>query len=368
MPPSSVGVPTPCREGRPGLPRTDGSARQGTPGSITGVASTRKPGMFQDRVTYVVIPRYPLTDFIFDGLGAREDIVLIEHPMPPRGRFGSLIRFLEVLLPWWKGSSYFNGSYLHELSAIREHDNVLFFAIENLKDLKIIRKFIRARCQSVWLWNPVGAFRRHKVSRYFYHFWLRRTGLKAFTFNPADVRSDTIGLANQVYRSVDEIINSASNDSAHDVYFLGIDKGRLNLLQALKSELEQMGLTTLFRIVPDKRRRYTDNERAQLTPGWLPYRDNLRIVQQSRVLLEILQSTQNGPTIRSMEAAFFGKKLITNNRGMRQSPLYHRSRIFILGEDDMENLKSFVDEDPEPVNPSILRGHDIEHWIEQFIN
>jgi hypothetical protein len=320
------------------------------------------------RVMYVIIPSYPLTDFLFERMHAIEDIKLIEHPMRRR-RFGGLLRALDVYaLPWWRRSFYFDKSYTEQLARIRPEDSVLFFAIENRKDLQIIRKFISARRQFVWLWNPIEVFRGDGLSQLFYRFWIRRSGMQAFTFNPADARDDGIRLINQVYRQAELAGASGQGDETllHDVYFLGIDKGRLPALQALRIELERAGLTTHFRVIADKRRHYSDEDRNQLATEWLPYKENLRIVRDSRALLELLQSTQNGPTIRSMEAAFFNKKLITNNQAMRQSPLYHPSRIFILGQDDMATLGDFIGSPLEPVPGSVLQAHDIEHWIRQF--
>jgi hypothetical protein len=321
------------------------------------------------RVTHVVVPRYALTDFLFERMHAIDDIKLIEHPLPRRRKLGGLLRALDVYaLPWLKHSFYFDKSYTEQLARIPAEDTVLFFAIENRKDLQIIRKYIRARQQFVWLWNPIEVFRKSALSRLFYWTWIRRSGMQAFTFNPADAREGGIRLANQVYRQVDASDLSAVGQSStpHDVYFIGMDKGRLPELQGLRTELESADLTTHFRIFADKRKHYSDADRLQLTSEWLPYKDNLVIVRDSRALLELLQSTQDGPTIRSMEAAFFGKKLITNNQGMRQSPLYHPSRIFILGQDDLGNLKDFMSSPMEPVPPSVLQAHDIEHWIWQF--
>ncbi len=150
------------------------------------------------------------------------------------------------------------------------------------------------------------------------------------------------------------------------MYFLGIDKGRLATLQSLEAELGRAGLTTYFHVVADCRKCYSDAQRAWLAPGWMPYDVNLRRVRDSGALLELLQSTQSGSTMRSMEAVFLDKKLITNNRSLRDTPMYHPSRVFILGLDDTADLRHFIDQPMQPLDLAILRHHDIEHWIRQF--
>jgi hypothetical protein len=319
----------------------------------------------------VVVPSYPLTDFLLEPLHGLADVRIIEHPMPRRRWFSSLIRGLEVYVwPWLKKSIFFEPAYTAQLARIGPEDTVLFFAIENRKDLQIIRKFVRSRHQHVWLWNSVRSQRGDGWSRLWYLHWLRRSGMRAYTFNASDAQDGHIRLINQVYRHVApaEIGQDPAELPRFDLYFLGIDKGRLPALQQLRAECDRAGLTTHFHVVADKRERYSDADRAWLASEWLPYRENLRLVAQSRALVELRQSGDSGQTIRSLEAAFFDRKLLTDNRVMRDSDLYHPSRIFILGQDDIAGLRAFLDTPLQPLAPRVLEAYDIVHWIRQFGN
>ena len=321
------------------------------------------------RVIHVIVPRYALTDFLFGQMHGREDIRLIEHPMHRRGGLAAVLRGLEVyVLPWLRYSLHLDRAYIDRLASIEPEDAVLFFAIENRKDLQLSRKFVGSRRQSLWLWNPIRKFRGNAISRLWYRYWIRWSGMQAYTFDPTDASDNNFRLTDQVYRhpAGDGAAGAACAVPAQDVYFLGIDKGRLARLQSLESELAQAGLTTHFHVVADCRKRYSDAQRAWLASGWMPYDENLRRVGDSRALLELLQSTQSGPTMRSMEAAFLGRKLITNNRSLRDTPLYHPSRVFILGQDDTAELRHFIDQPMQPLDLAVLRHHDIEHWIRQF--
>jgi hypothetical protein len=323
------------------------------------------------RVTWVIVPRYPLTEFLFEHMHELEDVRIIEYPLRPRRWFNSLLRGLEVYaLSWMKRSLFLDRNCTEQLARIRPEDAVLFFAIENRKDLQIIRKFVRSPHQHVWLWNPVRTYRGDGLSRLWYLHWLRRSGMQSYTFNPPDARDGHTRLLKQVYRQVAPAGPSDREADAplFDVYFLGIDKGRLPALRRLQGEIEGAGLTTHFHVVPDKRRRYADEDQAWLSPRWLSYEDNLRNVRRSRAVLELLQSEGCGPTIRSLEAAFLGKKLITDNEALVDSDLYHPSRIFILGRDPMAKLKQFLEEPLQPLDPGVLREHDIVHWIRKFGN
>ncbi|MET0384231.1 MAG: hypothetical protein ABW032_12495 [Burkholderiaceae bacterium] len=320
------------------------------------------------RVTHVIVPRYPLTDFLFERMHGFDDVKIIEHPLSRR-RGSGLLRGIEVyLLFWLRRSFHFDRAYVDQLARIRPDDSVIFFALENRKDLQIARKFIAAFRQVVWLWNPIRNYRGNALSRLWYRHWIGRSGMQAYTFDPADARDHGLRLAPQVYRRVtpDDLPAPHGEAPRRDVYFLGIDKGRLPALQALKADFDRIGLSSHFHVVADKRRRYREGDRAWLASRWLPYDENLRQVFESRALLELLQSTQSGPTIRSMEALFLNRKLITNNRSLRETPLYHPSRIFILGQDDMAGLRHFIDGPIEPPAAAVLRAHDIQFWIRRF--
>jgi len=253
---------------------------------------------------YVIVPRNTLTDFIFADLKKADWIRVIEHPLPRRNIVRTMIKTIEVyLLPGLRQTYCFDQNYIEQLRAIGPTDTVLLFSIENRKELQIILKFVATRDLHQWIWNPVRSFRKNSLKRAFYKFWLARRGIKSYTFDPADAVQFGFDQRPQVFR---RIATESRQDPRHDVYFLGNDKGRLKMLKEWKSSLEQGGITTYFHIVADKKIRYTLHDRTLVQDEWLTYQDNIELIQQSRCLLELLQSTQTGPTMRSLEAAFFG--------------------------------------------------------------
>ena len=317
-----------------------------------------------DAMLYVICPKNTLTDFIFTELKKADWIRFIEHPLPRRNIVRTLLKSVEVyLLPGLERSFCLDPNYIDQLRAIRPTDTVVLFSIENRKDLQIILKFIATQDLHQWIWNPVKSFRKSSLSRSIYKFWLARRGIKSYTFDPADAMQFGFMQRPQVFR---RIATESREDTRHDVYFVGNDKGRLEVLKEWQNRFEKCGLTTYFHIVADKKERYTAHDRKLLADKWLPYQDNIELVQQSRCLLELLQSTQSGPTMRSLEAAFFAKKLITNNKLIRHTALYSPTRIFIIGEDDPIDLRAFIDSGQDPVAESILAQHDVENWIKGF--
>lgn len=108
----------------------------------------------------------------------------------------------------------------------------------------------------------------------------------------------------------------------YDLYFLGRTKGRLNLLLELSEYLQDI-VRVNFKVISQD-----PNEVGYLKEkGWLSdyvkYSDNINYLNNSNVILEILQENQEGNTLRYQEAILYNKKLLTNNQSISQLPYYN---------------------------------------------
>lgn len=71
-------------------------------------------------------------------------------------------------------------------------------------------------------------------------------------------------------------------------------------------------------------------------------------------------------TIRTLEALFFGKKLITTNSGIKYFDIYHPDNIFVLDGTENRTIKEFLGSELHEFPQEIVRQYDIEYWIKQF--
>ena len=254
---------------------------------------------------------YFLTAFVLERLQGCKDIHVVSHEQPSRRWSGADKKLLESLFPArWRRSMIFSAQYVAQLQAIGPGDAVLMFGVENGKELRIICRHIRARRKTIFLWNPVRDYQQQsvrKLSRYVHA--LKRLDANVATFDPVDAQVYDFQLVEQVYRDVSPWIKP-EEDQDIDLYFVGQDKGRLPDLLCLREMALAAGLTVHFHVTPDKRKTYTETERRLLSDKPLTYSENLQLVNRARCLVEIVQSNQSGETIRSLEAAFFDRKLI----------------------------------------------------------
>ncbi|MCL2530934.1 MAG: hypothetical protein FWE40_02095 [Oscillospiraceae bacterium] len=188
---------------------------------------------------------------------------------------------------------------------------------------------------------------------------------KCYSFQHEDCRDFGLRFNSTMYAPPPRL-PSAGN--ALDVLFLGVPKDRLPQLRSLHGQLQAMGLRTQFRVALTQHDRVQPEEKPgwQLTRDWLSYPDYLKLVRQSRCLLDLYQVGQTGFSLRVMEHVFFGCKLITNNAAIKLADFYHPHNIFLLGEDDMAALPEWLELPFVHIDDEIKRYYHIEEWAKRF--
>ena len=88
----------------------------------------------------------------------------------------------------------------------------------------------------------------------------------------------------------------------------------------------------------------------------------------SRSITEIVISGQEGLTLRVMESIFLKKKLITNNLEIRNKNIYNPNNIFILGEDNIKDLPSFLKKPYQEIDNKIIDSYIYSNWLKRLIN
>ena len=314
---------------------------------------------------HIIANQFTLTSFLLDSLLPAGQANVLVHPKRIKGPAYSLFKNVDAWLPFeLPGFQPFARDYLQRLSAIPKDAPVLIFGIENIKDLRIIRKHLRTRNVSVFTWNPVIDHSQNHRLRRLHVRLLKGLGFRVFTFDPDDARHYDLALVNQVYRRVDEYIAPVAPE--FDVYFLGKTKGRSAALGELARQLIAQGIKPHFQMVGEEGVEYPERAGVEIMRKEISYLENIDTINRSRCLLELTQANQAGLTIRCMEALFFGKKLITSNPLVKKMPFYHRNAFFVLGQDDFSRIGDFLQSEMPRFAEADLASHEFSHWVQQF--
>jgi len=119
-------------------------------------------------------------------------------------------------------------------------------------------------------------------------------------------------------------LNSDFEES--DVYFLGYAKDRLSDIVLAYEELKKIGLKCSFYVVNAKKEEIKYKDEINYING-MSYEDNLKHIQKTKCILELMQKGGVGYTQRMMEAIIYNKLIVTNNESVKVAEFYNTSNI-----------------------------------------
>lgn len=180
-----------------------------------------------------------------------------------------------------------------------------------------------------------------------------------WSFDPADCKKYGMRFNHQYHF---KSMIKKSERCKWDVFFCGSDCGRGEMLTDLYKKMLELNLKVNFKIV------YPQNKNipAETISKLLSYDQIREYNLDSKAVLEIPRPGQSGATLRLMEALFLNKKVITNNRHVKEEPFYNENNIFVLGERPIEHLKSFIHSDYDHSSDIYIDKYDFNSWLRNF--
>lgn len=305
---------------------------------------------------YIITEGYELDKKIFEPLLKRNDISIIFSTEQANFK-NKLFRRLTKLLNLIGIACFFNFSKQFKaiLKKIDKNDSILIWG--TLSPLLIqLAKYVKTKKLNIWIWNPLFTFSKYTRSmienyKKYYKLW---------TFDENDAQEYGINYKPQVfYKQL--LFQDFNLDIKYDLYFVGQDKNRYSILKYIETEVGK-DFVCNFNLIRDKTS--IDVENKDFYVNSVSFDDNIKNISQSKVLVDILQNGQYGITLRTYEALVSKKKLITNNTQIKKYPFYAKENIFILGEDEISTLKTFI---KMPFNDFYdFSIYMIENWINDF--
>lgn len=135
-----------------------------------------------------------------------------------------------------------------------------------------------------------------------------------------------------------------------DVLFLGKAKDRLNKIYTVYNNLRDAGMRCHFYLVDVPQEKQKEGDGLYFLDKPMGYEQYLQHVFKCRCILEIEQQGAVGETLRNWEAIHFGKALLTDNPGIKQSDFYDSRYVSIIDFEGKVDI-SFVKDYKEYNNP-----------------
>lgn len=200
-----------------------------------------------------------------------------------------------------------------------------------------------------WYWNRVDKMTRPDKLK---------GNIECWSFDPEDCREYSMHYNHQYYF---KSLAISGEKIMWDVYFCGHDAGRGERITRIYELFLSLGFKVKFQVVDSQYDGMPDELRSQK----LDYIDVRKNVARSNALLEIMRESQSGATLRTMEAIFFQKKLITDNHFVKEEAFYNENNIFVLGEDS--DIAYFMKRKFVPYDDSCLDSYDVSQWLNNFL-
>ena len=152
-------------------------------------------------------------------------------------------------------------------------------------------------------------------------------------------------------------------DDIVDVAFVANNKGREAIIKNVYTNLKKYGLRLYFYVLNAEgliENRCIDNKT-------LDYGDYLKILNKSRAVLDIVNNGNYGLTLRVLESLVAKKKLITNYLDIKEFDFYNSNNIFLIGEDDWEEIVEFLSTPYDEISEDIIESYSESAWIDRFL-
>jgi hypothetical protein len=189
---------------------------------------------------------------------------------------------------------------------------------------------------------------------------------KFFSFEPKNVKDHHLLFLSNFYPPDLEI--NKDIQPQFDLSYVASADDRLATLERILDSLNHLDLKTNINILATKTT--SPKNRGEKNIAWftdvLPRKETIRIMNDSRVLLDIAQPKQEGLSFRIFEAMILEKKLITTNRSVATYDFYNPNNIFIWQNESTIPGKEFFTTPYSPVSADIVNKYSLENWIQRI--
>lgn len=329
----------------------------------------------------VINDSYFLTKLIFGCLrSAHTDVIELEiEPSTKSCLIAKLfsILFVKRVFPWFYILTF---ALIRFFSAKRNECYGLLLAVgvEDLSRIsKIYSKYYNVDKLFYWQWNPSPKSNLLKKIDFTVRMKiLKAAGFSIYTFDHEDSIKFKLSYYPQIYsRQLALKTKEPKELESNSVFFIGENKGRVNKLKLISGVIQKADLKSNIFIVK-KHDEIIPNDTVggfKFLSDYMNYNTYISMVNKSEYLLEVVQLGQQGLTLRTLEALFFGRKLITDNMSIDKYDFYNPANIYIIDYEKKESviideLKKFKLMNYEKIDFSVLNKYDVKSFFQHIIN
>lgn len=241
-------------------------------------------------------------------------------------------------------------------SKIKNYDNIIIFdnGLTPILLEWIHRKNKNAHIK-IWLWNIDNDYDIDFYKKY----------AQVYCFDKKFAHKNKIFFIDQFY------IPKKCEDNVpieNGIFYVGADKKRYAILKKLAERLNKENIKYYFYLQKWNGEEYDKNDHViHLSNQLMSYENVIKNIYKYNCILELNLEKQEGFTIRILEALWYKRKLITNNKSIKNFPFYNKNDFYIL-EDEERSLKEFMEGEYKEIDEKLLKKYTYEHWLNKILS
>ena len=149
-----------------------------------------------------------------------------------------------------------------------------------------------------------------------------------------------------------------------DSFFIGTNKGRFHFVKTIERKLITTHCCPFFIYV----------SRWYFLMPWKyskmkKYEEVQSLICKSRSILDVTADKQFGLTLRFMEAIFYNKKIITNNKSLRKYNFFDEKNILIIDENTSSStIFSFINNGDSCYSFECKKQYSFDDWLNRILD
>lgn len=155
----------------------------------------------------------------------------------------------------------------------------------------------------------------------------------------------------------------------NDIYYIGFMMkkrlpGILNFIKRIENLNLKLDINLLTKDLDNARK---ISKKIQFFSEPKTYFENMEMMLNSKVILDFLDSSHNGLSLRTFEALGYGKKLVTNNSSIKYYDFYNPANIFVWDSKNLDGIEEFLQIPYQNPEESIVKKYGFSNWINYIL-
>jgi hypothetical protein len=241
--------------------------------------------------------------------------------------------------------------YVSKIDKNKTYDYVFVICPDYLKNKELAYLNTICKTSIVYYWDSFKMIKGFARTLAFFD--------KAFTFEKRDAKHYNMHFLTNFYNETD-----ASMQIKTDLFFIGKHDERFPVLKKIAHYCQENNINSSIKIKIDRKQKPEPTKGIEFITEFIPLEQTKKLLLESKVLLDINKTIQDGLTFRVFEAMGFSKKIITTNTDIKHYDFYNPNNIFVI--DSNKNIsipESFFNTPYMPLSDQVFKSYSLESWL-----